>query len=486
MIPADSDWMVALISHSALGGSLREQLTDCSIYVAPRDGLADPTSCPWRSVAGPADGVTAFEVHGDMLYLVSYRDAPRSRVLGVPLERPDLADAAVVVPAGERAVVGIRVAGADLLVRDLDAGIGRLRRVPLPAGSTAPGQGGPGPSPTDGPSGPGRPVEVPLPINGSIEEWTVHPDRTEALLVLESLTDAPQVFRYDATDHSVRDTGWLPPTPAGFGELETDDLRVPARDGTPVPLRVVHRKDLVRDGANPTLLTGYGSYGFVPRAPFKPELLAWFERGGVYAVAGLRGGGEFGRQWHEAGRGPNKERTITDFIDCAEHLVAHGYTRPARLAGDGISAGGIPTGGALVRRPDLWAAMVMRVPATNLTRQEFSENGPINVPEFGTVSTADGLRDLLIADSYLRIEDGTPYPAVLLTAGLNDPRVRVWQPGKMAARLQAATTSGRPVLLRVDPHAGHGHGSTKAQRDALSADVFAFLLHYLGGGGRPS
>jgi prolyl oligopeptidase len=209
-------------------------------------------------------------------------------------------------------------------------------------------------------------------------------------------------------------------------------------------------------------------------------MLAWYERGGVYAIAGLRGGGEYGREWHEAGRGPNKENTITDFIDCAEYLIAHGYTRPGRLAGDGISGGGIPTGGALVRRPDLFAAMVMRVPSTNLTRQEFSENGPINIPEFGSVTTETCLHNLLIIDSYLRVEDGVGYPAVLITTGLNDPRVAVWQPGKMVARLQAASTSGRPVLLRVDAHAGHGHGSTHEQRTALTADIFAFLHQTLG------
>jgi prolyl oligopeptidase len=130
-------------------------------------------------------------------------------------------------------------------------------------------------------------------------------------------------------------------------------MRVPARDGTLVPLRVLHRKGLVRDGASPAILTGYGSYGFVPRRLFAPEMLAWYERGGVYAVAGLRGGGEYGREWHEAGRGPRKENTITDFIDCAEYLIGQRYTSPERLAGDGTSAGGIPTGGALVRRPDL-------------------------------------------------------------------------------------------------------------------------------------
>ena len=208
-------------------------------------------------------------------------------------------------------------------------------------------------------------------------------------------------------------------------------------------------------------------------------MLAWYERGGVYAVAHVRGGGEHGREWHEAGRGPGKETTISDLIDCAEHLVVEGYTRPGRLAGKGVSAGGIAAGGALVRRPDLWAAMVLQVPLVNALRAETGENGPVNVPEFGSVATEAGFRGLLVMDACLRVRDGVAYPAVLLTAGLNDPRVDVWQPAKLAARLQAATASGRPVLLRIDAQAGHGFGSTAGQRNSLLADQLAFLLDQL-------
>jgi prolyl oligopeptidase len=452
LLPASSAWMIAVISHSALAGTVTEGMSDCTIYAAPRSALVDPATCPWRRIADPADGVTAFAVHCDTLYAVSHRRAPRSEVLAWSLVDGRVS---VVVPGGERAIRGVLVAGDHLLVHDIECGISRLRRVPLEGGEVE---------------------EVPLPIDGSILEWTSHPDGSSALLVLSSWTRSPAAYRYDGR---LYDTDWIPPSPVDFGNIEVHELRATARDGVQVPLTVLHRTGLALDGANPTLLTGYGSYGYVFARAFTPELLAWLERGGVYARAGLRGGGECGREWHEAGRRTNKERTITDLIDCAEHLVAAGYTRPGRLAADGISAGGIPTGGALVRRPDLWAAMVMQVPATNLTRQEFSENGPINIPEFGSVATEEGLRDLLIIDSYLRVTDGTPYPAVLLTAGLNDPRVAIWQPAKMAARLQAASSSNRPVLLRVDRHAGHGYGSTRVQNDRLVADVFAFVLAHL-------
>jgi prolyl oligopeptidase len=459
VVPPLGAWMIALVSHSALGDSTSERLTDCTLYVAPRDGLSDPASCAWTRVAGVEDGVTAFAADADTLYLVSYRDAPRSQVLAVPFADPDLSRARRVVPAGDRAVEAVLVAGEDLLVRDLDGGIGRLRRVPLSGG---------------------EPEDVPMPVEGGVLEWTGHPDRPEVLLLVATWTQAPRIYRYDGRARALADTGLAPRSPVDFGEVEARTLQAPARDGTLIPVTVIHRKGLALDGGNPTLLTGYGSYGFTELPEFRPQMLAWYELGGVYAVAQLRGGGAYGRQWQEAGRGLRKHTTITDFIDCAEYLVAHGYTHPERLAGDGGSAGGIPTGGALVRRPELWAAMVMHVPMVNATRVEFSENGPINVPEFGSVTTEEGLRGLLIIDPYLRVRDGTPYPAVLLTAGMNDPRVAAWQPAKLAARLQAATTSGRPVVLRVELHGGHGVGSTRDQESALLADELAFLLHAFG------
>jgi prolyl oligopeptidase len=459
LAPAGSDWVIAVVSHSALAGSVTEGLSDCTLYAAPRAGLSDPASCPWRRVAGPEDGVTSWAVHGGILYLVTYRGAPRSQVLAVRLGDPELT-AGVVMAGSDRAVVAIRVVGDHLLVHELDAGLSRLRRVPLAGG-------------------PGQPV--PLPADGAIRRWTGHPGRPEALITLNSWTVPSRIYRYDDSSGTVTDTGWLPAPAADFGDIEVRDLRVPVRDGTLVPMRVVGRRGLALDGENPTLLSGYGSYGLVASRLFDPPMLAWYERGGVYALAGLRGGGEYGREWHEAGRGPRKENTITDFIDCAQYLIDQGYTRPSRLAGEGTSAGGIPVGGALVRRPELWAAMVLQVAATNMTRQEFSENGPINIPEHGTVTTEAGWHDLLITDCYLRVADDTRYPAVLLTAGINDPRLPYWQPAKMAARLQAASASGRPVLLRVEAHGGHGFGSTRDQRDQLTADILAFLLHELAG-----
>lgn len=218
--------------------------------------------------------MTAFAANQDTLYLVSYRDAPRSQVLAVLFADPDLSRARSVVPSGTSAVEAVQLAGDYLLVHDLDGGIGRLRRVPLAGG---------------------EPEDIPMPVDGGILEWASHPDRPEVLLLVSTWTDAPQVYRYDGYTGALANTGLAPCSPVDFGDVDARMLQVPARDSTLIPVTVVHRKGLALDGGNPTLLTGYGSYGLTDLPEFRPEMLAWYELGGVYAVAHLRGGGAYGR-----------------------------------------------------------------------------------------------------------------------------------------------------------------------------------------------
>ena len=450
-VQPDSPWIIGLVRH----GDLKEN----SVYVAPRSALADPASIPWQRVASPDDAVTEVAFTGNTLYLLTHRDAPRYQVIAVPLDAPGLTSAAIVVPESEAILEDKRVAGDYLLVREMKAGIGGLRRVPLRGGS---------------------PEMVTLPDTGAILDWAGEPGSSVICLLTTGWTAAPRVLRYDAASGAVSDTGWLPPSKVDFSEIEAHEVEAPARDGERIPLSIIHRKGLTLDGSHPTLLIGYGSYGISLPPFFMPQMMAWYERGGVLAVAHMRGGGEKGDEWHQAGRLLNKENTIQDFIACAEYLINTGYTRPELLAGEGGSAGGIPSGGALVRRPDLFAAMVMRVAVTNALRFELTDNGPPNVMEFGSATTEDGFKGLLIIDSYQRVRDGTAYPAVLLTSGANDPRVVVWMAMKMAARLQAATTSSKPVLLRLEERAGHGMGSTRQQEDAELADKLAFLLWQFG------
>jgi prolyl oligopeptidase len=227
------------------------------------------------------------------------------------------------------------------------------------------------------------------------------------------------------------------------------------------------------------LLDAYGAYGISQEPFFFPSLLAWIEHGGVFAVAHVRGGGELGKQWHLGGFKATKANSWRDAIAAAQWLVREGWTTPARLAITGGSAGGIVAGNAIIDRPDLFAAMVSQVGFHDTLRGETGMVGPANVPEFGTVASEDGFRDLLAMSSYARLQPGVAYPAALLTTGFNDPRVDPWDPGKMAARLQAINAgpggSGKAVLLRVDFASGHGAGTTSQLVDEY-ADIFGFLL----------
>ncbi|NUW39778.1 hypothetical protein HT134_06475 [Nonomuraea rhodomycinica] len=210
VVPPHGEWMLAIISHDALSPWpwTSEQLSDCTIYVAPRTGLADPAACPWRLVAGVADGVTTFATSHDTLYLVSHRDAPRSRVLAVPLAAPDLSRARVVVPAGERVVESVRVVGDRLLVRDLDGGVSRVRHAPLSGG---------------------EPADLTMPVDGTILEWTTHPTRPEALLLVAGWTDAPRLYRYDG--QSLQDTGLAPRSLVDFGDVHVRICTCPRGTG---------------------------------------------------------------------------------------------------------------------------------------------------------------------------------------------------------------------------------------------------------------
>jgi prolyl oligopeptidase len=226
---------------------------------------------------------------------------------------------------------------------------------------------------------------------------------------------------------------------------------------------------------------GYGAYGISITPSFSPTRLAWLERGGVFAECHVRGGGEFGEDWHFAAHIATKQRTIDDFVACAHYLIDNRYTTSAKLAGTGTSAGGVTIGNAIVQHPELFRAALDVVGDTNPTRDEFAEGGPANIPEFGSVTDPVGFKALYETDPYIHIRDGVAYPAVLAITGANDPRVAPWIVAKFAARLQAATSSGRPVLLRVDYDAGHGAlGASRAQTQALITDEYAFLFWQLG------
>jgi prolyl oligopeptidase len=446
-----SPWAAALVGHGVLN--------EATVYIAPLAQVRSGTA-HWRLLVDIPDSVTGMDVRGDDVYLLTHNRAPRFKVIRTSLRRPDVAHATVVVPETDAVVRNFGAARDALYIQTLDGGLGRVWRLPYGAASPAP---------------------VTLPFDGAIGGFVTTPRRAGIVLALSSWTHSTLWYRLDPATGRLTDTQLKEPSSADFSAIAADEVRVPSYDGTMVPLSIVHRRDLARDGTNPTLLDGYGAYGISYDPGFNPTLLAWLERGGVFAVCHVRGGGEFGEAWHQAGRGPAKANTWRDFIACGEYLVKEKWTSPARLAGTGTSAGGIEIGMAVDERPDLFRAAVPRVGETNPVRAMLvGVSGPANRPEFGDPTTREGARELLAMDAYQHVRSGTAYPAMLLTAGMNDPRVDTWAPAKMSARLQAATSSGRPVLLRVELEGGHGIGSTYSQAEAETADLYAFLLWQFG------
>jgi prolyl oligopeptidase len=322
-------------------------------------------------------------------------------------------------------------------------------------------------------------VEIDLPVKGSIDDVVVDPRFNGVKFLLGSWTDTGGYYVFDPITGQTTDTHLQPRGPDDQpADLVSEEVKVPSHDGVLVPMSIIHKKGIKLDGTNPCWLTAYGSYGVVDTPVFSPVYLAWYERGGIFAEAHVRGGGAYGEEWHKAGQKLTKPNTWKDLIACGQWLVDKGYTSPSHLGISGGSAGGITVGRALTERPDLFKAVVAQVGVLNAIRSETDSNGVPNIPEFGTVTEQDGFKALYEMDAYHHVVNGVKYPAVMLTTGINDPRVPPWEPGKFAARLQQA---GDPlVLLRVDYAAGHGIGSTKTQRLEVMADLMAFFLWQFG------
>jgi prolyl oligopeptidase len=431
---------------------------EIAVYVTTYAAL-DAGQPNWRKLIDFSDGVTSFVPHGDDLYVITQQNAPRFKVLHTKISAPDFAHADVVVPPGEAVVESLAEAQDGIYITLLDGGINRLQRVAYTPGA--------------------KPEEVELPLKGSILEMATDKRLDGAALRLTAWTDVGGYYYFNPATHQTTDTHLQPKgpydQPAG---LVSEEVRVRAPDGVMIPMSIIHLKDVKLDGSNPCWVEAYGSYGIVDDVYFSPIYLPWYEHGGVYAVAHVRGGGAFGEEWHLAGQKLNKPNTWRDLIACSQWLIDNHYTSAAKLGINGGSAGGITVGRAMTERPDLFGAVVGDVGMFNAVRAETDSNGVPNISEFGSVTDEKGFRGLYEMDAYLHVKDGVKYPPTLLTTGINDPRVPPWMPGKFAARLQQA---GAPlVLLRVDFEAGHGIGSTRLQVLSEYADTMAFYLWQFG------
>lgn len=423
-------------------------------WVAREQAVVDGKAT-WRKVATFDDEVSMVDARGDDLFLLSMRDAPGGKVVRVNMEHGLAADGEVVVPPSANVLQAILVARDALYVRAQQAGVARLLRAPYGDGAAA---------------------EVTLPFSGSITLLATDPGTDGALFKMQSWVRAPAIYSSVPGSDVVVDSHLLPTADIDVTAFESTEVEVPSTGGVNVPLSIVHKRGMKLDGTAPTWLSVYGSYGLSSEPRFEPRRIAWLEEGGVYAVCHARGGRERGEAWHKAAMKQNKQATIDDAIACARHLIAQKYTSAAHLGIEGTSAGGVAAGGALTQHPELFGAAILRVPIVDTIGLERAASGAVNAKEFGSPKVADELPALLATSPYQRVRDGVRYPAVLLLAGTNDRRVPIWQPAKMAARLQAANSSGKPVLLRIESDAGHGLvGATRTQVDTELADIYAFL-----------
>jgi prolyl oligopeptidase len=460
----------AVDSNTMVARTTDTTVPEGKLFVAPVAALGRG-KIAWQQISTAADKITDVQARGNTLYLRTYADAPRGRIVALDLAHPQLARAVTVVPEPERGVLESFTLGRQALYADVRSGFGtRVWRYDLPQG----GKGTRAAKPVHG-------VDPAPTLAGSTYAIVdSRAKRQELWLASTTWTTPSRVYAVNR-DGGVSDTGLRrAQVPAGTPDLVVTEVEVPSHDGVKVPLAVLHRKGLVLDGRNPTLLDGYGAYGITTDAYYDPKLFAWLERGGVMAFVNPRGSGAYGDAWHRAGFKTTKSNTWKDGIAAARWLIAQGYASPATLGVEGGSAGGIFAGRAVTEAPELFVAAIFNVPLMDTVRAELSANGATNTSEFGTVKVESEFKALLEMSTYHQIRDGTAYPAVLLVHGLNDPRVDVWHSAKAAARLQQASTSGKPVLLRLDAQAGHGIGSTAQQAHAMLADEWAFLLWQMG------
>jgi prolyl oligopeptidase len=420
---------------------------------------------PLTPLVPPREASFAFiDTIGGEAFFVTTLDAPRGRIVAVDLERPARKHWREVVAEGEGIIetslgtTPVRIAGSRLVVPAIRNVQHEIRVYTLSGEEEA---------------------SVSLPVPGSVVETSGRPDVDDFYFTFASFLHPPAVLRYDvaARDLSVMHR---PEIPFDFDRYETRQIVYTSRDGTRAPMYVTHRKGLALDGNNRALLHAYGGFGVSLLPAFSPSVLAWLEEGGVYAVATLRGGGEFGEAWHEAGMLANKQNVFDDFIAAGEHLISAGYTSRAGLAINGGSNGGLLVASCLVQRPDLYGAVVCEVPLIDMLRYHRFSSGIWWVAEYGQADADPEHFRFLYAYSPLHnVRPGTCYPPTLIATAEGDDHVVPAHAFKFAAAVQAAQGCDRPVLLQVRPKIGHGGGKPIWKSVEEAADIYAFLLDTL-------
>jgi prolyl oligopeptidase len=396
---------------------------------------------------------------GPVFFLLTDRGAPKQRLLAIDTRQPEPAHWREVIPERADPLNAVRMAGGQFLCLYL-----KDARSAVSAHSLD-----------------GRKLrDIELPGIGTVDGFGGRKEDREVYYAFTSFTEPGAIFRLRLADGV--STLWKKPELDFDGSrYETRQVFFTSKDGTRVPMFVVHRQGIPLDGSHPTLLYGYGGFGISQRPGFSVSRAVWLERGGVLAVANLRGGAEYGREWHDAGRLLNKQNVFDDFIAAAERLIADGYTKPARLAIQGGSNGGLLVGACMTQRPELFGAALPAVGVMDMLRFQRFTIGWAWAKEYGSVDDPEQFARLLAYSPYHVLKPGTRYPATLVTTSDHDDRVVPAHSFKFSARLQECQAAdGPPVLIRVETSAGHGAGTALAKMIDKAADEWAFLQASLG------
>jgi prolyl oligopeptidase len=413
----------------------------------------------WKQITKFGDQIKAARLGRDnALYLLSRNAAPRGKVLRLAIETPELSKAVEIVPTGEPVIQQIVPAADALFIGDLLGGPSQIRRFDL--------------------NGKGETI-IPIPKISAVQEMGALEDGS-LLFRDQSYTEPAAWFHCAKEKAEPVKTALRSTSPVSFADIEVTREFATSKDGTKIPLNIIFRKGMKRDGQNPTLLYSYGGYGISMSPNFEFTRRLWFDHGGVYVVANIRGGGEFGEDWHKAGNLTKKQNVFDDFAAAGEYLIKEQYTRAEKLAIQGGSNGGLLMGAMITQHPDLMLAVVSQVGIYDMLRVELAPNGAFNVTEFGTVKNAEQFKALYAYSPYHHVVDGTKYPSILMMTGANDGRVAPYHSRKMVARLDEANKSDKPILLRTSSSAGHGIGTALNERIKQLADIYAFLFAQLG------
>jgi len=411
----------------------------------------------WKQVTRLSDSVIAAVFGGNSLWLLSRQGSPMGKILRVPLNQPQLASAQTVVPEAKFAVQKIVATPHRLYLIDQAGGPMQIRVFDEAGVSKG---------------------LIPLAPSSSVRQ-VAQLDADDVLVETETYLRPQAWFRFDAASGKLEDTALRQTGAADYSDSEVIREFAVSKDGARVPLNIIRRKGTKLDGNNPVVLYGYGGYGISLAPTYSVLRRPLLDHGIIYVIANLRGGGEYGEEWHRAGMLTTKQNVFDDFAAAAKWLIDEHYTNPKRLAIEGGSNGGLLMGAALTQHPELFAAVVAHVGIYDMLRVELSPNGAFNVTEFGTVKEDAHFKALYAYSPYHHVVDGVQYPAVLFLTGANDPRVEPANSRKMTARLQASG-SKQPVYLRTTDSAGHGIGTAVSERIAQAADVDAFLFTTLG------